>query len=87
MPDQIKQYPKLTLEDKDDYYYKKMQKMRDYEINNSAVRSSSMPGQQESVAGRHTFVPEEGKNPAYYQHGRYFTPKMLNHADEVSHIM
>lgn len=35
----------------------------------------------EGVAGKHTFVPEEGKNKNYYQNGRYFSPKMLNHAD------
>ena len=39
------------------------------------------------VAGKHTYVPEEKKSPSYYQQGRYFTPKMLNHADEVSNIM
>lgn len=44
-------------------------------------------GSSEGVAGRHTFVPEDGKDKNYYQNGRYFTPKMLNHADEVSHIM
>lgn len=59
-----------------------MQKMRDIEMSNSAVRSGSMPSHQENVvAGKHTFVPDDNKNPQYYQHGRYFTPKMLNHAD------
>ena len=82
MPDQIKQYPKFTLENKDDFYYKKMQQMRDYELTHSAVRNNSVPAHNEGVvAGKHTFAPEEGKNPNYYQYGRYFTPKMLNHAD------
>lgn len=81
VPDRIKQYPKLTLEDKDNYYYKKVQMMRDQEVT-SNMRNSSMPSRYENnVAGKHTFAPEEGKNPAYYQQGRYFTPKMLNHAD------
>lgn len=56
--------------------------MRDYELTHSAVRNSSVPAHNEGVvAGKHTFAPEEGKNPNYYQYGRYFTPKMLNHAD------
>lgn len=29
IPDRIKQYPKLTLEDKDKYYFQKVQTMRD----------------------------------------------------------
>lgn len=86
MPDQIKQYPKLTLEDKDNYYYRKVQKMREQEMN-SSMRNSSLPTHYENVAGKHTFVPEEGKAPNYYPNSRYFTPKMLNHADEVGNIL
>lgn len=52
------------------------------------MRNSQVQIQPENVvAGKHTFAPDDGKNPSYYQHGRYFTPRMLNHADEVSHIM
>ena len=39
------------------------------------------PSQKEVIAGKNTFGIDAGKKPSYYQHGRYFTPKMLNHAD------
>lgn len=89
--DQIKVYPKLTLEDKDAFYYQKVQKSREQEAASEVMRNSSMGNKshqgEPDVAGKHTFMPDQGKNPNYYQHGRYFTPRMLNHADEVSHVL
>ena len=87
VPDQIKQYPKLTLEDKDAFYYQKMQMIRDHEAARQSTRYRSNSGLEGNIAGKPTYAPEEGKNPSYYQQGRYFTPKMLNHADEVSNIL
>lgn len=57
------------------------------------MRSSSLQNNYNNnsginnVAGKHTFVPEDGKAPNYYPNSRYFTPKMLNHADEVGNIL
>ena len=87
VPDKIKQYPKFSLENKDSCYYQKMQLMREQEMASRSSRQSSPSRNEPVVAGKHTYVPEENKNPSYYQHGRYFTPRMLNHADEVSNIM
>lgn len=46
-----------------------------------------MPYRNNNVAGKQTFMPEDGKNSNYYQHSKYFTPKLLNHADEVGTIL
>ena len=78
----IKQYPKYTLEDKDAYYYRKMQQMQNQQDIYDHNRSSSMAAEKEKkIAGKNTFEIEKGKRPSYYQQGRYFLPKMLNHAD------
>ena len=60
-----------------------MQKMQEQQDEYKNFRSSSMvdPSQKEVIAGKNTFGIDAGKKPSYYQHGRYFTPKMLNHAD------
>ena len=82
VPDAIKQYPPLTLEDRDVNYYSKMQKMRETEAAYRQSANNSMSARNAPVvAGKHTYVPEDNKNPSYYQQGRYFTPRMLNHAD------
>lgn len=65
--DEIKIYPKLTLENRDAQYCRKMQKIKDEEMLNSSMRNSSMGrsavyGKLEQdgkeVAGKHTFMPE-----------------------------
>lgn len=85
--DGIKIYPKYTLENQDDFYYKKMLMLKqtnDFSNN----RNNSLPPRNEgSVAGKHTYVPEENKQVRYYQQPRYFTPKLLNSVDEVGNII
>ena len=53
-------------------------------MRNSDIYSKS---RTQDLAGKQTFIPEDKKNLNNYQYGRYFTPRMLNHADEVSNIM
>lgn len=55
---------------------------------NANNRSGSLPTRNDSpLAGKHTYAPEDGKVTGFYQQPRYFTPKLLNHADEVGTII
>jgi phosphomannomutase len=82
----IKQYPWLTVENRDDVYYRRM----------NEVYNNSQPEQQRAktmerpaagvVAGRHTYdlEPKVSIDPENGS-GKYFSPKMLNHMDELQH--
>jgi hypothetical protein len=83
--DAIKQYPWLTVENRDDIYYKRMN-----EIYNARGQERSRTYKNDSdgnVAGRHTYElePKIAINPERNGPPPRFTAKMLNHMDELQH--
>lgn len=81
---QIKQYPWLTVENRDDVYYKRMNEQYN---GGQSERSRTVEKYTPAVvAGRHTYDLEP-KIPMDPERGgrSYFTPKMLNHMDELHH--
>jgi hypothetical protein len=56
--DGIKIYPKYSLENQDDYYYKKMLMLKQSNDFGNKDRNSSLPPRYDpSVAGKQTYVP------------------------------
>lgn len=76
----IRQYPWLTLENRDDVYYKRMN-----EIYNGEPRSraKTFEKQNDMVAGKQTYDNEPKIANMDKYNERNFNPKMLNHMDEL----
>lgn len=80
----IRQYPWLTVENRDDVYYRRMNDI--YNPAQSQQRAKTMERPTPAVvAGRHTYDLEPKVSIDPEKGGKYFSPKMLNHMDELQH--
>ena len=84
---EIKQYPWLTVENRDDLYYRRMNNLYGKP---QTERPAPQRQQEPDVAGRHTYKMES-KAPVNPERGpqrqEKFTAKMLNHMDELQHSL
>jgi hypothetical protein len=79
----IKQYPWLTVENRDDVYYKRMNEAYNGSGEQRA-RAKTYEKQIDVLAGKQTYDLEPKINLERYNE-RNFNPKMLSHMDELHH--
>lgn len=85
----IKKYPKLTLEDKDAYYFRRMTQDQLHKQQTRLVQERNQAQPEPNIAGKHTYGIEGDKVPLNLwesygsgpQKHLKFTPGMLNHVD------
>jgi hypothetical protein len=82
----IRQYPWLTVENRDDVYYRRMNDIYNPSHPEPRAKTMERPAAGGVVAGRHTYdlEPKIAVDPEK-ANGKYFSPKMLNHMDELQH--
>ena len=83
----IRQYPRYSVENKDDVYYKRMNDHNNEEkFYSSRAKTFEKKGGDSVIAGKHTFglEPKISLNPEQPKK-KNFTAKMLNHMDELQH--
>lgn len=92
--DDIRQYPRYSVENKDDVYYRRMHdhaKESQYYSGRASSYQKEASGTgakgEEVIAGRHTYDLGDrvSANPEHKPAKVQFTAKMLNHMDELHH--